>query len=201
MLTSITRNSASAGRYVFPLAKLRRAARSKPSRLLIVAVLCIVLIISFGDKSAFQSTASLQETDSTLKKARFSLLVPATSSNPDLCKLLLSAQILKYPTPILINYGATEFEDPYVQHLAKVEGILKYLDNLGASGEFGEDLVLVVDGYDLWFQLPAEVLLRRYYELNAAANARLIKTYGERTVIDHNIRQTIIFGPDKVSLP
>lgn len=86
-----------------------------------------------------------------------------------------------------------------MQHLAKVEGILKYLDRLESSVEYAEDLVLIVDGYDLWLQLGPEVLLRRYYELNAAANARLIETYGEKAVIANDIRQTIVFGPDKVS--
>ena len=87
------------------------------------------------------------------QKGRLHLLIPATSSNEDLCKILLSVQILGYPTPILINYGDAENENAYVQHLAKVEGILKYLDDLHTSTQFSQDLVLIVDGYDVWFQV------------------------------------------------
>lgn len=43
--------------------------------------------------------------------------------------------------------------DEYVQHLAKVEGILKYLEHVETSSEYAEDLVLIVDGYDVWFQV------------------------------------------------
>ena len=87
-------------------------------------------------------------------KGRLHLLIPATSSNPDLCKLLLSAQVLNYPTPVLINYGDVEdTEDAYKQHLAKVEGILNYLEQLDTSSEYDEDLVLILDGYDVHLQL------------------------------------------------
>lgn len=132
---------------------------------------------------------------------RLHLLVPATSTNPDLCKLLLSAQILGYPTPVLINYGDPESEDGYVQHLAKVEGILHYLEQLETSEDYAEDLVLIVDGYDIWFQLRPDVLIKRFYEINAAADARAIQVYGEELVRKYDIRQTIVFGPDKICWP
>ncbi|KAK4496770.1 hypothetical protein PRZ48_012753 [Zasmidium cellare] len=133
--------------------------------------------------------------------ARLHLLVPATSTNAELCKLLLSAQILGYPTPVLINYGDHEASDPYVQHLAKVEGILRYLEQLEPSGDYAEDLVLIVDGYDIWFQLRPDVMLKRFYEINEAADARAIETYGEELFKQHDMRQTIVFGPDKICWP
>lgn len=135
------------------------------------------------------------------RNARLHLLVPATSTNPDLCKLLLSAQILGYPTPVLVNYGDHEAWDAYVQHLAKVEGILHYLEQLETSEDFVEDLVLIIDGYDIWFQLRPDVLIKRFYEINAAADARAIEIYGEELVHQHDIRQTVVFGPDKICWP
>lgn len=36
-----------------------------------------------------------------------------------------------------------------------------------------DDLVLVVDAYDVWFQLPPRILIERYLAQNAAADARL----------------------------
>ncbi|KAK3674044.1 hypothetical protein LTR78_006247 [Recurvomyces mirabilis] len=136
--------------------------------------------------------------------ARFHLLVPATSSSLDLCKLSLSAQILDYPTPVLINFGHPEDPDGYVQHLAKPQGILDYLDSIsGADGQglVDEDLVLIVDGYDVWMQLRRDVLISRYYEINNAADARTKALYGDETFRSQDMRQAIIFGPDKICWP
>lgn len=135
------------------------------------------------------------------EKGRLHLLVPATSSNIDFCKLLLSAHITGWPTPILINYGATEDDDPYVQHLAKVEGILKYLEQQHDASPDTEDLALIIDGYDIWFQLRPEILIKRYYESNRAAHKRYVDQYGEDLVKEHDIRQSVIFGPDKLCWP
>lgn len=134
-------------------------------------------------------------------KGRFHLLIPATSSGRDLCKLLLSTQILGYPTPVLINYGAAEDADPYVQHLAKVEGLLKYLEHQENANPDTEDLVLIIDGYDVWFQLRPDVLIKRYYESNKQANKRLVEKYGEHIVKKYNMKQSVIFGPDKLCWP
>lgn len=128
------------------------------------------------------------------------LIVPATSSNPDLCKLLLSASILGYPSPILINWGAEENKDPYVQHLAKVWTILEYLDLLLEHGK-GDDLVLIVDGFDVHFQLPPEVIISRYYQENARANKRVEELWGADVANEHNMKQTVIFGHDKICWP
>lgn len=134
-------------------------------------------------------------------KGRLHLLVPATSTNPELCKLLLSAQILGYPTPVLINYGDHEAKDGYVQHLAKVGGILNYLEGLESSDEYMEDLVLIIDGYDVWFQLRPDVLIKRFYAINAAANARTIQRYGEKVFAEREMFQSVVFGPDKLCWP
>ncbi|CAK4022156.1 Hypothetical predicted protein [Lecanosticta acicola] len=134
-------------------------------------------------------------------KGRLHLLVPATSSNDDLCKLMVSAQILGFPSPVLINYGDDEAEDPYVQHLAKVEGLLEYLDKIEDSSEYDSDLVLVVDGYDVWFQLRPDVLIKRYYEAIKEADARAVQVYGKETVENNSITHTVLLGPDKVCWP
>ena len=126
--------------------------------------------------------------------------MPATSSNIDLCRLLISTSILGYGTPILINWAAKENEDAYVQHLAKVETILKYLDRLLNQGTT-EDLVLIVDGYDIQFQLPPEVMIQRYFQLNKAANERIEHQVGKVNKTRQDFKQTVIFGHDKLCWP
>ena len=134
-------------------------------------------------------------------RGRLHLLVPATSSNVDLCKLMVSAQILGYPTPVLINFGDDEEEDPYVQHLGKVEGLLEYLQRLEDSSDYDTDFVLIVDGYDGWFQLMPDVLIKRYYEVVKQADARAKKIYGEEVAESNGMTHSIVIGPDKVCWP
>lgn len=128
------------------------------------------------------------------------LLVPATSSNEDLCRLLLSAAVLSYPAPVLINWGAPEAKDAYVQHLAKVWTILSYLDVLVANGK-EDDLVLIVDGFDIHFQLPLDVMLARYFAENERANRRIEDEVGKEAMELYGFKQTVIFGHDKLCWP
>ncbi|KAJ9627749.1 hypothetical protein H2203_002962 [Taxawa tesnikishii (nom. ined.)] len=126
-------------------------------------------------------------------------LIPATSSNPNLCKLLLSSAILNYPTPIFINWGAHEAADAYKQHIQKIETILAYMETITPKTE--QDLVLIVDGFDVWYQLRPDVMLKRYYAMNAVADQIAREAYGEELFQAHNITQTVIFGPDKICWP
>jgi hypothetical protein len=114
---------------------------------------------------------------------------------------LLSAAVLNYPSPVLINWGAVENkEDAYVQHLAKVWTILAYLDHLHETGK-KDDLVLIVDGFDIYFQLPPEVILKRYFEENERADRRAEALVGKEKFKEHGIKQTVIFGHDKLCWP
>lgn len=49
---------------------------------------------------------SKDTSDTTVKKPKFHLLIPATKPTVNLCKTMLSAAILNYPPPTLIGYGA-----------------------------------------------------------------------------------------------
>ena len=110
--------------------------------------------------------------------ASVAFIVPATSSNKNLCQRLLSAAVLDYPEPFFIDWGAAEDETSYIQHLAKVEKILDYLKPLPLAA--ADDLALVVDGYEVWLQLPPDVLIKRYYTVNDSAGRRLHSTHIER---------------------
>lgn len=186
-----------------------RLLSSKPAKVAFTGLIVVLLLTGLWRQTASVSGAgwprapSAPPTDAPPvahpDKGRLHLLIPATSSNADLCKLMLSAQILGYPTPQLINHGATEdLEDPYKQHIAKVEGILTHLEHLDVSSEYATDLVLILDGYDIFLQLRPDVLVKRYYDVCEAADARTREQYGDTLFHDHDMRQTIVFGPDKI---
>ncbi|KAL9016915.1 MAG: hypothetical protein Q9185_005737 [Variospora sp. 1 TL-2023] len=154
------------------------------------------------------STASmgLQKTNPS-----FHLLVPATEPNPNLCKTLLSSFVLAYPPPTLINYGKKFDGDNWDKgsHTGKIRGVYDYLSNKNKVAD--DDTVLVVDGYDLWFQLPPVIMIKRYHQLINEANDRLRRRYGtelkkpeaadSRTEVVAKYSQSVVFGADKLCWP
>ena len=137
--------------------------------------------------------------ETAVLESQLHLLVPATTSNKYLCQLLVSAAALNYPVPTLINWGAPENENPFIQHLAKVSKLYKYLKTFPAGKD--NDLVLIVDGYDVWFQLRADVLIRRYFAIKKAADHRIALDLGPSMAHNNDVRNTVIFGPDKACWP
>lgn len=131
---------------------------------------------------------------------QFHLLLPATASNVNFCKLLLSAAVTGYPNPILLGWEGHGQYNGSKSHLFKITETLAYLNRLPPSAD--EDLVLILDAYDIWLQLPPDVLIERYHVAIEKGNARLGSegTYG----VDHGgaqIKQSILFGPDKTCWP
>lgn len=147
--------------------------------------------------------------------------------------------MLGYPTPTLIawnatfeNNGATTVHTAAMlpanfctggllgggSHVAKISGVLDYLESMEESEE--DDIVMMMDAYgaweelafppsprfdsklaaDIWFQLRPEVLISRYHAINAAANKRLVSRLGN-AVKAEKLQQTIIFGAGKRCAP
>ncbi|KIW01623.1 uncharacterized protein PV09_07094 [Verruconis gallopava] len=127
------------------------------------------------------------------------LLTVATDSNLNLCRLIFSSTVLSYPVPVLIDWkGSGEF-NASESHLAKIEGPLRYLRSLPPHKD--NDIVLLVDGYDVIFQLGPDVLLQRYFSVLDEANTRLRAKFGDDYVEKSGIYNSIIFGPDKTCFP
>ncbi|PHH71317.1 hypothetical protein CDD82_6589 [Ophiocordyceps australis] len=77
----------------------------------------------------------------------------------------------------------------------------RYLDSLGPDED--DDLVLIVDAYDVIHQLPPQVMIERYFDIAHRADVALAKRF-HITLKDlhrRNLRQTVFWGPDKVCFP
>ncbi|KAJ9231790.1 hypothetical protein DTO169E5_7775 [Paecilomyces variotii] len=150
---------------------------------------------------------------SSLKKSNpsFHLLIPATKRSSSLCKTVTSAMILDYPPPTLIGYGK-EFYGQYPEHdatAARVSGINSYLTNSKHLSD--NDLVLIVDGLDVFFQLPPDILIRRFHNLLKENNEKLKRKYGVVVVqnpdtgeikeIVQKYEQRVVFGAGKLCFP
>lgn len=131
--------------------------------------------------------------------ARLHVLIVATSSNLDLCRLLLSLAVLSYPQPVLIDWEGEGIYNASETHLAKITGTLRYLDALPPEKQ--NDMILMLDGYDIFMQLGPDVLLKRYFQTTAAARVRLTDQFGEEFVKEHGLYDNVIFGPDKMCWP
>ncbi|KAI5467924.1 hypothetical protein BGZ63DRAFT_459830 [Mariannaea sp. PMI_226] len=124
-------------------------------------------------------TPPQHEGNSTSRRLR--LFLPADSPHINLCKTIMSAIALGYPMPMLLNWNR-EYNRPSWHfagsHIAKLEsllgGIEALLDDADGSDDVSEDdLVIMMDAYDIWFQLPPSVLIQRYHQLNREADERL----------------------------
>jgi len=164
--------------------------------------LSIVLVISLlsATPAAHQAAPSSFNATSTSSSSFFHLLIPATSSGVGLCKNVFSAAALDYPTPRLINWKMHYSSGDRFGglHLAKITGTLDYLNSLGPESD--QELVLMVDGFDMWFQLPPSVLIDRYQRIITRHNDRIRRRLG-RAMERQRIQQTIIMAAQNMCWP
>ncbi|KAJ4128028.1 hypothetical protein NW768_008312 [Fusarium equiseti] len=159
----------------------------------IIAIL-FALWLCFHTLSRFEWTVpdwTPKETDEwpeepVVKNRRMALVVPITDPSPNVCKTILSATVLGYPAPVIVNWGVDYHDISHWElgkNLPKIPGMIQYLDSVMHPNATDlerleeDDLVLMVDGRDVWFQLPVEVLISRYHDINKRANERLRKQW------------------------
>ncbi|KXS98935.1 hypothetical protein AC578_7464 [Pseudocercospora eumusae] len=138
---------------------------------------------------------------SSEKTVRFHFLVPTTNTNSEVCKLIASSTILGYPAPSLLGWEGRGRWNGSESHLFKLSETVFYLNTL--RKEQDDDLVLILDAFDVWLQLPPEVLIRRYYQALAKENEALRRDgiLDKSSPDGSRIRNTILFGVDKFCWP
>ncbi|ODA84195.1 hypothetical protein RJ55_02713 [Drechmeria coniospora] len=156
------------------------------------------------------ATEGQDQEDAGPSDRRLVVIIPVDKPSPKLCKVIASAVALGYPSPILVNWGI-DFRDVTKwdggSHLTKISGGMRYLDavmrdDAHADEKLGDDdLVLMIDAHDVWFQLPPEVMLQRYHEINAEANAKLSKRWRGRGPMPRSMKQTIVASSQKKCWP
>lgn len=147
------------------------------------------------------TTTTTTTTNDKLQTARFHYLIPASNTNRRLCFALVSGAVNRYPVPSLVGWNATGLLSAATTHLAKLHAIQRYLDRL--SPDEDEDLVLIVDGYDVVMQLPPDVMIRRYFQVRDAEDSRNAKRFGLSVpqLKARGLATTLFFGADKICWP
>ena len=121
--------------------------------------------------------------------------------------------MLSYPTPTLINYGKdfnkSGTDNGFESHTGKIQGVFDFLSDKSLVKD--DDLVLIIDGYDIWMQLPPDVLIKRYHNILTEADERLRRRYGMETrpsMVQKRqmarvpkYTQRVIFAADKICWP
>ncbi|CAG7555996.1 unnamed protein product [Fusarium equiseti] len=137
-----------------------------------------------------------------IKTSQLHFLLPASNPNDMFCAIVASALANRYPAPIMVGWKGEGKYNASAAHTAKLYSIKKYLDELPHGGD-DDDLVFFGDGYDVMAQLPAEVVIERYFKVAADADQRLADRFGLSVQELHKrgLRQTLFWGADKMCWP
>ncbi|KAK2606407.1 hypothetical protein QQS21_003226 [Conoideocrella luteorostrata] len=139
--------------------------------------------------------------DPGVAMSRLHFLILASQPTLQFCYNLASAAVNRYPVPMLLGWNGQGEFDAAKTHLAKLRTLKRYLHSLNSDED--DDLVIIVDGFDIIHQLPAEVILERYFEVAEKADAHLAQRLAipREELLERNIKQSVFFGPDKVCWP
>lgn len=127
------------------------------------------------------------------------ILLPATKSSAKFCKTLLTLTILGYPTPRIISWDGTDKKGALLgggSHFAKITQTLEFIDEHLSGPESQDDLIVTLDAFDIWLQLPFEVLLARYRAILREDDARIAHRMG-RAFDQEEIQSGIVFAAGK----
>ncbi|KAF8429587.1 hypothetical protein EV426DRAFT_639386 [Tirmania nivea] len=94
------------------------------------------------------------------RQPKLHFLLPAHSSNRDLCGCLRTHLINGFQ-PLLVNFGHDAGGDRENKYY-KLIGVHNFLQNATANDLQPGDVIAIVDGFDLWSQLSATMLIDRF---------------------------------------
>ncbi|EME38740.1 hypothetical protein DOTSEDRAFT_83448 [Dothistroma septosporum NZE10] len=151
----------------------------------VVTILAIVLLRSY-----LAVPVDLHGASTRPGQRYMQLVIPINrKSDVDLCKTILSAQVLNYPVPVVVPWGNNTDNTPVAKKKRmyhKVAKIYSYLSTLPPQAE--DAIIVLLDGPDTWFQLRPDLLLQGYYRVIDRANKQLLTTYGDE------IQQRVVFS-------
>ncbi|KAF5021348.1 hypothetical protein F66182_6616 [Fusarium sp. NRRL 66182] len=140
--------------------------------------------------------------ENKVKTSQLHFLLPASNPNDMFCAIVASALVNRYPAPYMLGWKGEGKYNASAAHTAKLYSMKKYLDELPHGGE-PDDLVFFGDGYDVMAQLPAQVVIERYFQVAADADRRLADRFGiaVEELHERGLKQTLFWGADKMCWP
>jgi hypothetical protein len=151
-----------------------------------VGVVILVSLLTVAYRSRSRAQLPSHRNTQTLH-----LVVPTSDLDPELCNTVLSAEILHYSTPTLVQWDAVA-GDGLTNIKRRTTAIRDYLGKLKEHHE--NDTVILLDSVSTWFQLRPEVLLKRYYGIVHQENQRLAARVGVEVMQEKGIKQSVVFA-------
>ncbi|KAM5344288.1 hypothetical protein ACJ41O_012825 [Fusarium nematophilum] len=170
-------------------------------RIAIAATLLLILLFNFPNLNLSTPAYSSELFSKSEKVSRLHYLIPSSLVKPPLCAVVASALVNRYPIPTIVGYKGEGDYDAKKAHIAKLRAIKRYL--YSEAGAQADDLVVVVDGFDVLAQIPADAMVERYFNLMAEADQKLADQRGLTVEELHGmgLRQTLLWGTDKGCFP
>ncbi|KAK4617555.1 hypothetical protein CLAFUW4_12403 [Fulvia fulva] len=115
----------------------------------------------------------------------------------ELCKTLLTASTLDYPTPWTVSWNSTVDADGEVANAAlnKIQHVSAWLNGMPEERE--DDLVAILGNNKSWFQVRPEVLLKRYLGILEKANKELSHKYPSDVLETREIGERVVFATEE----
>lgn len=152
-----------------------------------------LIFVQHGSNSSLEHEQAFSKAEIISPPGYLHLLVPVAHADDNLCKFMLSAAIMDYPEPTLLGWNRpNEERDSNGDGFTALEQAQAYLDKLDPVRD--DDLVLVVEGNNHWFQLRPQILLNRYFEINRRADMRIRKQTGDKAAQKYNVKQNVVFA-------
>ena len=108
---------------------------------------------------------------------------------------MLSAEILRYSTPTLVQWDAVP-DNGLANVQRRTTAVRDYLGKLKEHHE--NDTVVLLDSVSTWFQLRPDVLLKRYYGIINGGNQRLAARAGIEAMRKEGIKQSVVFTASSI---
>lgn len=121
------------------------------------------------------------------------LLLPAADRDANLCKLISSVGALGYPTPSVVGFDETHETEP-----SRIRDVLSYFNGLPPAAD--DDLIILLAGPQIWFQLRPETLVTRYFDIIRAQERRMRGQLGA-AMDREKFQQRVIFAAQKTCSP
>lgn len=129
--------------------------------------------------NSFPTTHQRQAPGSSQADQKLYLVVPAYNyADLGFCRTELTAGILGYPTPHVLNHEASG-RSQSEREGDRIRMIDSHLNGLANDKKRTNDLVILLGHASSWFQLRPEVLMKRYYHIIEQAERRLKKKGGK----------------------
>lgn len=165
---------------------------SKPRRYIALGGVAglLLLLLTYTSLSTSHPKSQLSEIPERNTQT-LHIVIPTPDLDSDVCKAILSAEVLHYSTPTFIRWDADD-HDLRPKPQRRMTAVRDYFNKL--LERHGNDTVILAGSASTWFQLRPEVLLKRYYDINRQSNERLADLIGADRILEESIEQTVVFS-------